>query len=121
MGKAEGIDGAQGLGTIEKRWVTLATDSLVTINWNTSAFVLMIDFIACGCLFVINRINSYMIFRKREMNTLECTGWDKKYIAFVVAGENVLAYIIASIFAVECCDNLLYCNFSIIFLYFKTQ
>ncbi|MEG2290120.1 MAG: FtsX-like permease family protein [Clostridium sp.] len=96
----EGIDGVDGLGKILQRWVTLGTALKITNSWDAIGFILVVLFVICGVLFVINRISSYLGTRSNEIIVLKNIGWDNKQIAKVIAGESFIASLISTLLVV---------------------
>ena len=92
----EGKGEVQGIGKVIQRWVTLGTALKITDSWDMIGFILVMLFVICGFLFIINRISSYLLTRKNEIQILKSVGWGDKEIAKVICGENIVAAAISS-------------------------
>lgn len=90
-----GIQSSNLIGKVVERWTTLGTAALIVKSWSTTSGVLVILFMLCGFLFIINRINCSISGRQGEISTLKALGWENKHICKVLSAENLIAALIS--------------------------
>lgn len=90
-----GINNTKGIGKVLERWTTLGTAAVVINTWSSIGVILIVVFVVCGILFIINRISCSISARKNEFGILKAINWLDKSIASIICMENIMANIIA--------------------------